>query len=222
MKSLGLTSIIALFLLSLTTPRMTTAQTGGPSASGNYRFLLEEDDLIKSVEFDARTDERGSTTGYMTFTDQAKISDADDVEDPNSDDPAAEFYLKAEIDELTVEKNRAVMSGTVRDSSHRSYIGRWVQLVVEDNVENPRVPDRLTWGLCKPQARGWVPTDAERKDDDGAYLRWWATDAERKDDVGVPSTNLISSEEKGCQIYPLSWYSFVDVLKWEGDIKVLP
>ncbi|HEY9421026.1 MAG TPA: hypothetical protein VIW92_06410 [Thermoanaerobaculia bacterium] len=221
MKSLGLTSIIALFLLSLTTPRMTTAQTDGPSASGNYWFLLE-DDLIKSVEFDARTDARGFTSGYMTFTDQARISDIDDVEDPNSGELAGEIYLKAEIDGLTIEKNRAVMSGTVRDSSHRSYIGKWVQLVVEDNAENPRVPDRLTWGLCKPHAGGWVPTDAERKDDDGAYLRWWATDAERKDDVGVPSRNLISSEERGCQIYPLSWYSFVDVLKWDGDIRVLP
>ena len=185
MKSIGFASISALFLLSFTAPRPATAQTVGPSASGSYWFLLE-DELVKSVEFSATTDAKGITTGQMTFTDQAKISDVDDVEDPGQGDAPPEFYIKANLDGMTIEKNRAVMSGTVMDSSHRNYIGRWVQLVVEDNREL-RVPDNLTWWFCRPQSLGWVPTDAELAFDDGAYLRWWATDAERKDDVGVPS-----------------------------------
>ena len=114
------------------------------------------------------------------------------------------------------------MSGRVLDSSHRSYIGRWVQLVVEDSGDNRRVPDLLTWQLCKPRGSGWVPSDAEWKDDTGASLRWWATDAERKDDVGIPSPNLLPQEESGCLIHPLQVYDFPVLLKWEGDIVVQP
>lgn len=221
MKSTRLASILSLFLLSLTTPQLATAQTGGSFAGGSYRFLWE-DEQVRYVEFDARTDERGTTSGQMTFVDPAKIPDVDDVEDPRSEDAPPEFYIRAELDGLTTEKNRAVMSGTVLDSSHRTYIGRWVQLVVEDNAEGERVPDKLTWAFCKPREGGWIPSDAERKYDDGAYLRWWATDAERKDDVGIPSQDLISNEERGCRIYPLWQYSFANVLKWEGDIVVQP
>ena len=214
MKSMGFASVFALFLLSLTTPRLATAQ----SASGTYRFLLE-DDLTKYVELDARTDERGVTTGLMTFVDEARIPDVDDAEDPGAGDAPREFYIKAELDGLTVDKNRALMSGTIRDSSHKTYIGRWVQLVVEDNG---REPDRLTWWFCRPTSGTWIPSDAELAFDDGAYWRWWATDAERKDDVGIPSKNLLPSEERGCQVYPLSLYSFAEILKWEGDIIVQP
>jgi hypothetical protein len=220
MKTTGVVPISALLLLSLTAPRLATAQTPGSSASGSYRFLLE-DDLVKSLELDARTDEKGVTTGAMTFTDQAKIPDVDDVEDPRQGDPPPEFYMKADLNTLTVEKNRALVSGTVIDSSHKTYIGKWVQLVVEDNGDGLRVPDNLTWWFCRPQAGGWVPSDAERSFDDGAYLRWWATDAERKDDVGVPSKNLLGGEEKSCPVYPLFFYSLVDVRKWGGDIVVV-
>ncbi|MEA2559947.1 MAG: hypothetical protein QOH06_1451 [Acidobacteriota bacterium] len=207
MKNLGFTSIL---VFSLTMPQLATAQ----SASGNYRFLLE-DDLFKTVEFQA--DERG---GSMAFADEAKIVDGDDVEDPRRGD-AIPVYVKVDFDDLTVEKNRALMSGYVLDSSHKSFFGTLVQLVVEDNVENPRVPDRLTWVFCKPRERGWVPTDAEVKGDDGAYLRWWATDAERKDDVGIPSQDLLSNAGD-CPIFPVWEYALVDPNKWEGDIVVKP
>lgn len=205
MKGLGFASIL---VLSLTIPQPAAAQ----AANGSYWFLLE-DDLVKYVEFEARGDEKGNATGFMTFTDQAVISDGEQK---------SEFYIKAELDGLTVEKNRAVMSGTVLDSSHWSYVGTWVQLVVEDNAENREAPDRLTWAFCRPQEQGWIPSDAERPDDDGAYLRWWATDAERDDDVGVPSPDLLPKDEKGCRVHPLWTYSFADILKWEGDIVVAP
>jgi hypothetical protein len=215
------TSGLALFLLSLTTPQWTSAQTEGPSAYGSYQFFLE-DELSKTVEFEVHTDPKGVTTGRMTFVDQARISDVDDDEGAGSRDTPPELYITAELDGLTVEKNRALISGTVRDSSHRNYIGKWVQLVVEDNGDNQRVPDQLTWWFCKPREARWIPSDAEWKDDTGAYLRWWATDAERKDDVGIPSENLLPTEETGCRIYPLSVYPFADLLKWEGDIVVQP
>jgi hypothetical protein len=221
MKSTGFAAILALFLLSLTTPPPAAAQTAGSSASGSYRFVLD-DELTKSVEFSATTDERGVTTGQMTFIDPTRIPDTDDVEDPRAGDAPPEFYMKATLDGLTVEKNRALMNGTIVDSSHKSYIGKWVQLVVEDNGDNLRVPDQLTWSFCKRSAGGWIPSDAERKDDDGAFLRWWATDAERKDDVGIPSENLISNDEKSCRTYPLFAYLFADLLKWDGNIVVQP
>jgi hypothetical protein len=216
MKSLAAVSMSALVLMSLAAPRSAEAQ----AASGSYRFMLQ-DRLVKSLEFDAKTDERGTTTGTMTLLDPAKIPDTDDVEDPRAGDAPPEFTMKATIDSLTVEKNRALLSGTIVDSSHRSYIGTAVQLVVEDNRASER-PDQLTWSFCHPQPGGWIPSDAEVKDDDGAFMRWWATDAEQKDDVGIPSPNLIPGEEKSCRIYPLSSYAFADVLKWDGDIIVQP
>jgi hypothetical protein len=221
MKGIGILSISALCLVSLSAPRPATAQTAGSAARGTYRFLLE-DELVKSVELDASTDAKGVTTGSLTFTDEAAIRDTDDPEDPRAGDPPPHFYMKADLDTLSVEKNRAVMGGTVRDSSHVTYIGKWVQLVVEDNGFNAKVPDRLTWSFCsRSQAGGWVPSDAERSSDNGAYLRWWATDAERSDDVGVPSTDLLGKGETSCRVYPLSNYSFASLLKWDGDLVVV-
>lgn len=219
MKITGFASVFALCLLSLTTPQTATAQTEGPSVSGTYWFLLE-DDLVKSLELNVATDAKGTTTGQMTFTDEARIPDVDDAEDPRAGDAPSPFYVKAELDGLTIEKNRAVITGTVRDSSHKTYVGKWVQLVVEDNRELG-IQDNLLWRFCRPGPGGWVPTDAELAFDNGAYLSWWATDAERKDDVGIPSRNLLG-EEKGCTIHPLSFYEFATIGKWEGDIVVQP
>lgn len=220
MKSLRPASMSALLLLSIATLQPAVAQTAGPSASGIYRFTLE-DGLIRSLEFDASTDERGTTTGKMTFTDESRIPDTDDPEDPRAGDPLPSFAMTATLDHLTVEKNRALLSGTIVESTHKSYVGKWVQLVVEDNAENPRVPDQLVWRVCTSVPKGWVPSDADRKDDDGAYLKWWATDLERKDDVGIPSVDLLA-EEKSCPVLPLSAYAFAAVEKWDGDIIVRP
>ena len=52
-----------------------------------------------------------------------------------------------------------------------------------------------------------------------ALLEWVATDAEREDDAGVPSRR---SEVVGCQSFPLSSYSFVDVKHGDGNIQVRP
>lgn len=222
MKSIVCASILALSLLSFVTPQLTTAQTGGPSATGSYKFVLE-DDLTKYVEFDARTDEKGTTTGYLIFNDQAKVlfQDVDGTGERSPDEPV-EFYMKAELNGLTIEKNRAVMSGTVSDSSYRSYIGKWVQLVVEDNGDGREVPDKLTWCLCQPQAGGWIPSDSEVPGDRGAWMSWWATDSERKDDVGIPSPNLIPGNMKGCQIFTLASYPYVEIKDGGGTIKVIP
>jgi hypothetical protein len=210
------TSLFVLCLMLLATPPV-RAQAG--TANGTHKFIME-DQLMKYVEFDARTDERGNTIGYMHFTDEAKIFfvDVDGTGEKPPDEPV-EFYMTADLDAMTIEKNRAVISGTVRDSSYRSYIGKYVQLVIEDNDGIEKL-DQVGWRLCQPDPGGWVPEDAEVKGDRGAYMSWWATDAERKDDVGIPSPNLIPGTLKSCQPYGLQSYEFAIILKGEGRIEI--
>jgi len=198
-----------------------TAQTAGPSASGTYRFVLE-DRAVKYLDFSVSKDERGRVTGQMRYVDPTPVPDTDIDEDPRPGDAPPEFSMIATFDSLTVERNHAVMNGTVRESSHRSYVGKFVQLVIEDNGNDSRVPDRLVWSFCKPRSQGWVPSDAELPNDDGAYLHWWATDAERRDDVGIPSPNLLPVDERSCVVYPISLYSYADVREWSGDLIVQP
>lgn len=206
-------SLFVLSLVFLATPLLASAQV----ATGKYKFIMD-DELSKYVEFDAKAGERGGATGYMIFTDEAKVVVQDPDGEPGKDDPIP-FSMKADLDTMTVEKNRAVISGIVRDSSVRSYIGRWVQLVIEDN-DGVEVPDRFGWSFCEPEVGGWIPSDAEVPDDKGAFLSWWATDAERRDDVGIPSPNIVPGMLKACKVNPLSSYEFATLLKGEGAIQI--
>jgi hypothetical protein len=216
MKIRAFTSILALFLLSVAASHLTSVQAFGQSASGSYQFSFE-DRYLKYVEFDARTRSDGSATGQLTLSDEAKLTymDLDGTGDKEETYPG--FFIKADLDGLVVNKNQAVMSGTVVDSSIRYLVGQRVLLTVEDNGDNTREPDRLTWGVYKQIERNWTPSDAERKEDPGVGLRWWATDAERKDDVGY---EMPRSEAITTQSFPVSSYAFVDVAQGAGDIIV--
>ncbi|HKO96188.1 MAG TPA: hypothetical protein VJU86_04310 [Pyrinomonadaceae bacterium] len=219
MKTIALASMFTLVLLSLSTNWSTSARVSGPSANGTYRFALE-DGLTKQIEFDARLDERGTATGQLTFTDDAAVVDQDPDSVPEkTEDPPAQFTITADLDTLTIENNRALMGGVVRNSSHRSYIGRLVLLVVEDNPTGGEVPDKLTWRICQPEATGWTPSDAEDPRDEGASFQWWATDAEREDDRGVQSTSVMPGVRRGCPTYPIASYRF-PVIRGEGQIQV--
>lgn len=208
--------IFVLSLVFLATPSIASAQSG--AASGKFKFFME-DELLKAFEFDARTDER-TTTGFMDFTDEAKIEfqDVDGTGEPPKDEPVP-FSMKAEFDAMTIEKNRAIINGVIRDSSYRSYIGKWVQLVIEDN-DGVEVPDKFVWSFCTPEPGGWIPQDAEVPGDRGAFLSWWATDAERKDDVGIPSPNIIPGTLKSCKVHQIQAYEFATILKGEGVISI--
>lgn len=206
-------SLFVLSLVFLAVPLLASAQV----AAGKYKFIMD-DELSKYVEFDAKAGERGGATGYMIFSDEAKVVVQDPDGEPGKDDPIP-FSMKADLDTMTVEKNRAIISGIVRDSSVPSYIGRWVQLVIEDN-DGVEVPDRFGWSFCEPEVGGWIPSDAEVPDDKGAFLSWWATDAERRDDVGIPSPNIVPGMLKACKVNPLSSYEFASILKGEGAIQI--
>ena len=213
------TLLFALCFVFLATPLLASAQSG--TASGTFKFIME-DDLLKAFEFDARSSERGGATGFMNFTDEAKIEfqDVDGTGDVPREEPVP-FFMKADFEAMTIEKNRAVINGVIRDSSYRSYIGKFVQLVVEDN-DGVEVKDKFVWSFCTPEPGGWIPEDAEVPGDRGAFLSWWATDAERKDDVGIPSTSVIPGTLKSCKVLPLQAYEFATFLKGEGSISIKP
>lgn len=220
MKKFAFASMLVLFVISAASPWLASARSSGPSASGNYRFTLD-DDLTKSLEFTASSDERGTTTGHMTFADEARIREQDvdgaGAGDEREDPPS--FFMEADLDTLTIENNRAVMSGLVRSSSRENYVGRWVQLVVEDDPERG---DKFIWRFCQVEADGWTPRDSEDPRDEGAWWHWWATDAERRDDEGVASRNIVPDRTRRCEVQPLASYRFDDVKSGSGEIQVQP
>jgi hypothetical protein len=220
MRIVRFTLMSALILCGFAATALNTlAQTSSPAASGTYQFTID-DKAVKYVEFDAHKLADGSTSGSMFFSDEATLvyQDVDDAGDPS--EKFAGFYIKADLDGLVVNGNQAVMSGTVRDSSVVYLVGLRVLLTVEDNGDNTRIPDRLTWGAYKFIQKDWKPSDAEWKDDPGVGLRWWATDLERRDDVGyqMPRPDVPANT----QSFAVGSYSFVDISNSVGDIKVQP
>lgn len=191
---------------------------GAQTAGGSYQFALE-DGRTKYVEFDASAQREGGASGRMFFSDDAPLTeqDTDGAGVPVETYPG--FYFSAEFDDMLVSNNKAVMSGTVRDSSIASLIGRRVLLTVEDNGDNSREPDRVTWGVYPDLRRSWTPSDAELRDDPGAGMTWMATDAERRDDQGVlmPGDGSVR-----VNTFPIASYEFVVNTTGAGDIVVRP
>ena len=214
MRTLRFTSLLSLALLIFAAAQTTRAAT----ASGSYQFTLAGDKYLKYVEFSAEGDGQGKASGTIRFTDEAVITILD-VDGTGEKDWFAGYSISADVDGLIVTENEAIVSATIRDSSVQAFIGQRVLLTVVDNADNPREPDRLTWGLYKPIDRRWVPSDAELKEDPGVGLRWWATDAERKDDVGYA---MPRDESFGTQTFPVAAYDFADVDNGAGDIRVSP
>jgi hypothetical protein len=210
--------MITRFALTLTLLLMVCATAGAQSASGDYRFTLG-DKNVKYVKFDAKAQEGGGATGTLFLTDEAAIVYQDVDGDGSPEKEYTGVSMLVAFDDMSVDKNQAVMEGVVRDSTIPFLIGQRVLLTVEDNGTDPREPDKLTWGVYKPIERNWIPSDAELKDDPGVGLRWWATDAERKDDVGyeMPREDKISIKS-----FPFSAYPFVDTTDGTGDIIVRP
>lgn len=211
------TFVFVISLVCLATPLLASAQSG--AANGNFKFIME-DGLTKSLEFDATSNERGGATGFFQFNDEAKLvfQDVDGTGEIPKEE-SVPFFMKASLDAMTIEKNRAIINGVISDSSYRSYIGKWVQLVIEDN-DGVEVPDKFVWTFCTPEPGGWIPSDAEVPGDRGAFLSWWATDAERKDDVGIPSPSVIPGTLKNCKVYPIRAYEFANILKGDGVISI--
>ena len=216
MKSIVFTSLLALSLLGFTAQRSATAQ----SASGSLKFVLE-DDLTKTLEFNATADGDGGASGEMKLSGPVEIpdQDVDGTGDKFFSGRLEDLQFEVKFDGMQAEKNRVVMSGTVTGSTLGDYIGQRMLLVVEDgDGSEERTQDTLTWGIYKPFERNWTPTDAELEFDEGARLTWWATDAEREDDKGISSH---PSTEITAKTFPPSSFEF-DLKYAEGDIQVQP
>ena len=188
------------------------------SAHGTYQFTLG-DKYVKYVEFECQALKEGGATGRMNFSDDATIVYHDVDGDGTREEKYAGFSISVSFDEMSVVKNQAVMGGVVRDSTIPYLIGQRVVFTVEDNGDNQREPDKLTWGLYKPIDRNWIPSDAEWKEDPGVGLTWWATDAEVRDDVGY---KMPRDEKISILSFPFSAYLFVDTDDGTGDIIVRP
>ena len=204
-------SMLALLLIGFAT-------VSAQSAMGDYQFTFGDKNL-KYVKFDAQAAEGGGATGQLFLSDEATIVYMDVDGDGSPEEKYSGVTLIVEFDDMSVDKNQAVMEGVVRDSTIPFLVGQRVLLTVEDNGNDPREPDKLTWGVYKPIERNWIPSDAEWKEDPGVGLHWWATDAERRDDVGfeMPREDKISIKS-----FPISAYSFVDTNDGVGDIIVRP
>ena len=218
MKSVACAFVAALLLASFALPGLTRAAEDGPSANGSFQFTLD-DGQIRNLEFHARNQNNGRTVGEMTFSDQAAVPVPDPDNTTAINSPGA--VMTAKFDCLQVSGKQAVMSGIISESNIAAAIGLRVLLVVEDNGEGVDIPtpDKLTWGVYQPATGNWIPKDAEREDDNGASLVWTAKDAEREDDPGVPSNQ---SKVIGCQSFPLSSYSFVDIKHGGSNVQVQP
>lgn len=188
------------------------------AAQGTYRFTVG-DKYIKYVEFECQALKEGGATGRLNMSDEAPVVLKDVDGDGSPEERYPGFSISVSFDEMTVVKNQAVMGGVVRDSTIPYLIGQRVLFTVEDNAENPREPDKLTWGLYKEIRRDWIPSDAELEKDEGVGLRWWATDAEVKGDVGYA---MPRDESVKVASFPFAAYLFVDTDNWEGDIIVRP
>lgn len=194
------------------------ASAAAPSADGSYQFT-SGDRYLKYVKFEAQALEGGGATGRLYFSDEAEVTYRDTDAEDSREETHKGYYLSAEVDGLLVKDNRAVVSGLVRDSSIPSLVGRRFLLTVEDNGDNSKEPDRLTWGLYAPAEKGWTPSDAEWEKDPGVGLTWRATDAEAKDDAGYAMPRDETVDE---QTFALPAYAFVEFDNNAGDIVVRP
>lgn len=193
----------------------------GQSASGGFHAVTDEG--TRNIEFNAKINPDGSTSGNLKLTAPLTIPDQD-VDGDGTGDPGtagtSSVSMRVDVDCLRVEGNRAVVGGVIKESSANAYVGRRMLLTVEDGGEGANAnPDRYTWGQYRSTAPTWVASDAELEFDSGVGLTWIASDFERTDDVGVPSgrSNVVD-----CKSFSLSSYALEDLAPGSGNIQVRP
>lgn len=214
-----LSLIIFPLVLSFTIPNTKpNTSNDGPSVQGSFEIVLEGGEK-RIIEFHANRGADGTTTGETTFRDLGIATAPKPVSDEASDTPKT-LFMKADVDCLIVENDRAVMSGSIVESSWTQYMGRRVLVVAqEDRVrKGSDKRDRLTWGVYRNTQPNWMAQDQERPDEPSA-LAWIATDAERPDDEGTPSNK---ETIVGCQTFPLSSFSFFTTKQSHGNVSVKP
>jgi hypothetical protein len=203
--------IMAVFAVCLALPNLAFADAEGAVAAGSFKFALQDGE-IRFVEFKAQEGAAGAGFGEMTLSDPAVMP----IDNPdNRERTSPGVLVRAKFDCMDTSQNTAIMGGEIFESNVPYTIGMRVLLIVQDNgVDGER--DRLTWGIYQPPTH-WIPVDAERQDDRGAFLKWTATDAERKDDVGIP---MPKNPLVQCKTFPGAAYDFLDIKYAGGDLQV--
>ena len=197
------------------------AQNSGPASNGDFQIGLEG--MTGAIQYNARG-QGTAARGEMTFTGTAEIANEDVDGEDGEEAPGstvATVSLTVTFDCLRISGNAAAMSSVVTSSTVPEYLGVRALLAVQDNGEGVKAPapDRYTWGVYRPTATTWIPSDAEVPGDNGAMFTWYATDAERDDDVGVPSNH---STVVDCNSFPFGSYAFEDLPHGAGQIQVKP
>lgn len=218
MKRVVLSLVLMALTLGASQPRLTVAETDGPSASGTFQVSIVNGET-RQITFDATASRDGNTTGEITFQDVGPVvADGKAPVKGAAGEAEPRFYVKALCDCLVVEGIEAALSGTVTESSRKDFIGRRVVLVVQDGDSlTPPLRDKLTFGFYSTSAKGWLPTDGELPADQGPPPTWVATDAERTDDAGILSQK---DERITCHSFPISAYSFIGAKEGKGKIEV--
>jgi hypothetical protein len=211
MKNIIGAFIMAALAVCLALPNLVFADAEGATAAGSFKFALQDGE-IRFVEFKASEGAGGVGSGEMTLSDPAALP-IDNPDNPERTSPGV--LVRAKFDCMETTENTAIMGGEIFDSNVPNAIGQRVLLIVQDNgIDGEK--DRLTWGIYQPPSQ-WVPIDAERPDDRGAFLKWTATDFERKDDVGIqmPQSQLVQ-----CRTFPGAAYDFPEIKYAGGDLQV--
>lgn len=217
MKRAAFASLSVLFFFSFTLSGLTVADTDGPSADGSFQVSFEKGQS-REINFEARVAQDGNVTGEIVLRDTApNVASPKATVNTEETEPLLPFYAKATCDCLVVEGVEAVLSGTITESSRKSYIGRRVLLAVQDGDSlTPPLRDKLTYGFYSPPANGLSASDLERPDEKGPAT-WVATDSERPDDTGViPQQN----QQVTCSSFPISSFNFIGANQGKGKIQI--
>jgi hypothetical protein len=219
-KTVFFASFFALLMVTFALRKESAAESHTPSVSGSFQ-ILTDGGPTRYIEFHAKINKNGSTTGEIVFLDRPSVSD------PKTEsaahlltDSSPALFVKAEFDCLVINGNRAVMCGSVTESSLDRYIGQRLLLVVQDGDGfKPQELDKLTFGIYRQTTKLWLASDSEGPAEEGGPVEWIAQDAERPDDEPVSSQK---NEVIGCQSFPISSFSFINANLGRGSIEVRP
>jgi hypothetical protein len=217
MKRAAFASLPILFFLSLTLSALAVVDTEGPSANGTFQVSFEKGES-RNIHFEAKVAQDGNVTGEIVLEDSASsLASPKATANTEETEPSQPFFAKATCDCLVVQGVEAVLSGTITESSRKSYIGRRVVLAVQDGDSlTPPLRDKLTYGFYRTPANVLGASDLERPDEQGPAT-WVATDSERPDDTGVIPQQ---SQQVTCTSFPISAFNFIGANQGKGKVKI--
>lgn len=216
MKSNLYAAALFLALLGFGIPSASFAADDEASVTGGGTFSVG-DDKKGHFNFNAITHRDGSVTGHLTLRDPEETpnQDVDGTGEPGLEGLSDGAEVAADVDSVNISGNRAVLSGVITRASVPRYVGLRMILTIEDNGENGREPDKITWGFYQRVARRLV-ADFENPDA-GAFPvgeKILATDFENLE----AGAFFVGESDFDSHSFPLSSYSLTDIRG--GNIQV--